>query len=90
MKNGEGVYGLRRAFILAGAESLLMSLWPVSDYSTRRFMADYYKNLQTGEGRSASLREVQLRLLKDNPRLHPFTWANFIQIGEWGNLQGER
>jgi CHAT domain-containing protein len=90
VRNGEGVYGLRRAFVLAGAESLLMSLWPVSDYSTRRLMADYYKNLKNGMGRGAALREVQLQLLKSNPQLHPFYWANFIQSGDWANLDGKR
>ena len=42
VKNGEGVYGLRRAFVLAGTESLVMSLWPVSDYVTRELMMGYY------------------------------------------------
>ncbi len=90
VRNGEGVYGLRRAFVLAGSESLVMSLWPVSDYSTRRLMTEYYKNLKQGQGRAAALRQVQLHLLKTNPQLHPFYWANFIQSGEWANLNGER
>jgi len=90
VKNGEGVYGLRRAFILAGAESLVMSLWSVSDYSTRRLMTDYYKNLKQGQGRGEAMRNVQLQLLTANPKLHPFYWANFIQIGEWAALVGER
>lgn len=90
VKNGEGVYGLRRAFVLAGSDSLLMSLWSVSDYSTRRLMTDYYKNLKQGQGRGEALRKVQLHLLADNPKLHPFYWANFIQIGEWATLTGER
>jgi CHAT domain-containing protein/Tfp pilus assembly protein PilF len=90
VRNGEGVYGLRRAFVLAGAESLVMSLWPASDYSTRTLMANYYKNLKQGMGRGAALRQVQLDLLKHNPKLHPFYWANFIQSGEWANLDGKR
>jgi CHAT domain-containing protein len=90
VRNGEGVYGLRRAFVLAGSESLVMSLWPVSDYSTRRLMTDYYRNLKQGLGRAAALRQVQLHLLKTNPELHPFYWANFIESGEWANLNGER
>lgn len=90
VRNGEGVYGLRRAFALAGAESLVMSLWPVSDYSTRKLMASYYRNLKQGMGRGESLRQVQLDLLKRNPQLHPFYWASFIQSGEWANLDGKR
>jgi CHAT domain-containing protein/Tfp pilus assembly protein PilF len=90
VRNGEGVYGLRRAFVLAGAESLVMSLWPVSDYTTRELMTNYYRNLKQGMGRGESLRQVQLDMLKRNPKLHPFYWANFIQSGEWANLDGKR
>lgn len=90
VRNGEGVYGLRRAFVLAGAESLVMSLWPVSDYTTRELMTNYYRNLKQGAGRGAALRQVQLDMLKRNPKLHPFYWANFIQSGEWANLDGKR
>jgi CHAT domain-containing protein/Tfp pilus assembly protein PilF len=90
VRNGEGVYGLRRAFVLAGAESLIMSLWPVSDYTTRELMANYYKNLKLGLGRGEALRAVQLDMLKRNPKLHPVYWANFIQSGEWANLAGQR
>ncbi len=83
VRNGEGVYGLRRAFVLAGAESLVMSLWPVSDYSTRRVMTAFYTNLRRGVPRGAALRQVQLQMLKADPHLHPFYWANFIQSGDW-------
>ena len=90
VKNGEGVYGLRRAFVLAGTESLVMSLWAVSDSVTRELMTNYYKNLKAGMGRGAALREVQLQMLKSKNRQHPFYWAAFIQSGEWANLEGKR
>jgi CHAT domain-containing protein len=86
VRNGDGVYGLRRAFVLAGAESLLMSLWPVSDTWTERQMRSYYHHLTLGKGRGDSLRLVQLDMLARNPRLHPFYWANFIQSGDWSPL----
>jgi CHAT domain-containing protein len=86
VKNGEGVYGLRRAFFLAGAETLVMSLWPVSDSITRSMMADYYRGLSHGLGRGAALRTVQLAMLKDPQRRHPFYWAAFIQAGDWTPL----
>ncbi len=90
VKDGEGVYGLRRAFVLAGAESLVMSLWPVSDYVTREMMTAYYRGLRQGLGRGEALRQVQLALLKRKERQHPFYWASFIQAGEWANLEGKR
>lgn len=90
VRNGEGVYGLRRAFTLAGAETLVMSLWPVSDLVTRELMTAYYTNLQRGQGRGAALRAAQLQLLKRPDRRAPYYWASFIQAGEWGNLNGQR
>jgi CHAT domain-containing protein/Flp pilus assembly protein TadD len=91
VKNGEGVQGLRRALVLAGSESQVMSLWPVSDETTKDMMIPYYKALQQGEGRGEGLRQVQLRMLRGRKdRRHPFYWAAFIQSGEWVNLDGQR
>jgi CHAT domain-containing protein len=91
MKNGEGVQGLRRALILAGSETQVMSLWPVSDESTKELMIPYYKALQQGIGRTEGLRRAQLRVLRERKDLrHPFYWAAFIQSGEWANLDGRR
>jgi CHAT domain-containing protein len=90
VKNGEGVYGLRRALVLAGSETQVMSLWSVSDEGTRDLMIEYYKALQRGEGRSEGLRQVQLQMLGSKNRRHPFYWASFIQSGEWANLEGKR
>lgn len=63
VKNGEGVYGLRRALVLAGSESQVMSLWQVSDEATRDLMVEYYRRLHKGEGRTEALRQVQLEML---------------------------
>jgi CHAT domain-containing protein/Tfp pilus assembly protein PilF len=90
IKNGEGLYGLRRAFVLAGAESLVMSLWPVSDYATRTLMTDYYSGLKQGLGRGEALRQSKLAMLARKGREHPFYWAGFIQAGEWASLDGRR
>jgi CHAT domain-containing protein len=90
VRNGEGVYGLRRAFVLAGAETLVMTLWPVSDSITREPMAAYYAGLRAGLGRGDALREAKLAMLKRSDRQHPFYWASFIQSGEWANLDGKR
>ena len=88
VRNGEGVYGLRRAFVLAGAETLVMSLWPVSDYVTRQMMSAYYRGLKDGRGRGESLRAAQLAFLARANRRHPFYWASFIQAGDWSPLKG--
>jgi CHAT domain-containing protein len=64
VQNGQGVYGLRRALVLAGSETQIMSLWKVSDDATRALMVAYYKRLQVGEGRVAALRAVQLEMLR--------------------------
>jgi CHAT domain-containing protein/Tfp pilus assembly protein PilF len=68
ISNGEGVYGLRRALVLAGSESQVMSLWQVSDAATRNMMIGYYKRLVRGNGRSEALREVQLEMLRAGRR----------------------
>jgi CHAT domain-containing protein len=67
-----------------------MSLWPVSDRSTRDLMIGYYWQLTQGEGRGEALRQAQLRMLRDGRHEHPYYWASFIQSGEWANLDGRR
>jgi CHAT domain-containing protein len=88
--NSEGVYGLRRAFVLAGSESLVMTLWAVSDASSRETMAAYYAGLRAGLGRGDALRQAKLEMLRRADRRHPFYWASFIQSGEWASLDGRR
>lgn len=90
VRTGEGVYGLRRALILAGAESQVTSLWQVSDSRTKDLMKNYYARLSAGEGRAEALRNVQLGMIGDRALRHPHFWAAFIQTGEWANLGGER
>ncbi len=85
---GEGVYGLRRAFVLAGAESLVMSLWPVSDAVARDTMVTFYRGLRGGLGRGDALRRAKLVMMQRHP--HPFYWASFIHSGEWAKLDGTR
>jgi CHAT domain-containing protein len=83
--NGEGVYGLRRAFVLAGVRAQLASLWKVEDGASRDLMIDYYTRLKKGDGRSQALRKAQLAMLKDpkHPtRAHPYYWAAFVLIGD--------
>lgn len=90
IKTGEGVYGLRRAFFESGAETLVMTLWPVNDYVTRQMITSYYAGLKNGLGRGEALRQAELAMMKRKGREHPFYWASFIQSGEWANLDGQR
>jgi CHAT domain-containing protein/Tfp pilus assembly protein PilF len=90
VRNGDGVHGLRRALALAGTETQVMSLWPVSDRWTRELMVAYYRRLKAGEGRSEALRQAQLEMLKNVKRRSPYYWAGFILSGEWANLEGRR
>jgi CHAT domain-containing protein len=83
VRNSDGVYGLRRALVLAGSESQVMSLWQVSDTATRDLMTAYYGRLAAGGGRAEALREVQLGMLRSRLLSHPFFWSSFIQSGEW-------
>lgn len=85
--NGEGVYGLRRAFVIAGAESQMISLWKVSDSGTKDLMNAYYQKLLAGEGRSEALRQTQLELLQTRGYRHPYYWAAFIFSGNWNSLE---
>lgn len=86
VRTGDGVYGLRRALVLAGAESQVLTLWPVDDLATRDLMVRYYKYLLKGRGRAEALRKVQLKMLEDAKYAHPYYWAGFIQSGAWAPL----
>ena len=86
LENGEGVYGLRRALVIAGAASQVATLWKINDEATRGFVERYYQRLVAGEGRSEALRQVQLEMLRTPVLSHPYYWAGFIPIGAWGPM----
>ena len=86
IKNGEGVFGLRRALVLAGAETQVTSLWRADDLVTRKLMQQFYTHLNAGLGRAEALRQAQLKLLRGGATPSPYYWANFICIGEWKPL----
>ncbi len=88
VRNGEGVYGLRRTFAIAGAESQLMSLWKVSDNGTSELMQLYYQNLiEKKQGRSEALRNAQMELLNTGTYQHPYYWSSIIFSGDWAPLE---
>ena len=76
---GQGVYGLRRALLVAGAETVVMSLWKVNDGTTHTLMEAYYRHLLAGQGRATALREAMLELRRTHP--HPHYWAPFLTLG---------
>lgn len=86
VRSGEGVYGLRRALVLAGSETQVLSLWNVDDLATRDLMKGYYTALLAGAGRAEALRTVQLKMLTSSRRKHPAFWAGFIVSGDWRPL----
>lgn len=83
---GQGVYGLRRAFFNAGAETLVSSLWPVSDEATQELMDGYYRNLLSGQGRVEAMRQAAMAVRAKQP--HPYFWAPFIVLGKGEPLHG--
>jgi CHAT domain-containing protein len=84
---GEGVFGLRRAFLQAGARSLVMSLWKVPDLQTADLMEGFYTNWKGGQDKAHALRRAQLDMIaslrKSQGLAHPFYWAGFVLIGDW-------
>jgi CHAT domain-containing protein/tetratricopeptide (TPR) repeat protein len=82
---GEGVYGLRRAFQIAGARTVVSALWPVSDRATAEMMSDLYQ--RKDESLPQAIRRVQLKkieqLRSEGAIDHPFTWGAFIALGDW-------
>jgi CHAT domain-containing protein/tetratricopeptide (TPR) repeat protein len=85
---GEGVFGLRRAFQVAGARTVIMSLWPVDDEDTRRWMTNVYEGkFVRGRSTMDAVHASTLAQLRARRRAglstHPFYWAGFIAAGDW-------
>lgn len=84
-KRGEGVMGLTRGFIYAGAPSVGVSLWSVDDKSTAVLMSDFYKSLLTKDGvkAAAALRAARLNMIAAREFSSPYYWAPFVLVGDW-------
>ena len=80
---GEGLIGLTRAFLYAGARSVVVSLWDVSDPATAAYMTAFYGELRKGASKDVALQRAMIAVSR-NPRCrHPFFWAPFILVGDW-------
>ncbi len=86
VKNGEGVFGMRRAFQYAGANTIVMSLWKVPDKETYELMQEFYANWMHGESKIGALRKSILRIMdrtrKKYGSAHPYFWGGFILSGD--------
>jgi CHAT domain-containing protein/tetratricopeptide (TPR) repeat protein len=84
-KRGEGVMGLTRAFMYAGAPTVGVSLWSVADKSTADLMTDFYKRYLAAEdvSPSAAMRNAQLAMIAGKKYSAPFYWAPFVLVGDW-------
>ncbi len=79
IKAGEGVYGLQRAFLVAGADALIMSLWKVDDAATQQLMNNFYSNWSKLGNKQKAFKQAQLQLMtkyKD-----PYYWGAFVMMG---------
>lgn len=85
-KRGEGVIGLTRAFMYAGAPTVGVSLWSVADKSTAELMTDFYRRLLSQAkpaAASAAMRDAQVAMISGKKYSAPFYWAPFVIVGEW-------
>ncbi|TXI69679.1 MAG: CHAT domain-containing protein, partial [Cyclobacteriaceae bacterium] len=79
VRAGEGVYGLQRAFLVAGANALIMSLWKVDDAATQELMTNFYTNWSKTGNKQKSFKQAQVQLMtkyKD-----PYYWGAFVMMG---------
>ena len=79
VKNGEGVYGLQRAFKVAGAQNIVLSLWRVDDATTQKLLQYFYQGWLEHEDKHRAFKEAQIKLREEY--LYPYYWAAFVMVG---------
>ncbi len=79
VKSGEGVYGLQRAFLVAGADAMIMSLWKVDDAATQQLMTNFYTNWTKGGSKLKAFKQAQLQLMTKFKE--PYYWGAFVMMG---------
>ena len=90
VRSGDGIYGLRRAFTIAGARTQIVSLWSVPDQETKELMISFYTKILKGKGKAEALRESQREMiakLRKQGTPEPFLWGAFVCIGDPGRMK---
>jgi CHAT domain-containing protein/Tfp pilus assembly protein PilF len=79
VNTGEGVFGLKRAFILSGAKTVVISLWSVPAKETTELMTDFYKLMEQGKTKSEALKQAKINMKAKQE--NPFYWGAFVMVG---------
>jgi CHAT domain-containing protein len=79
VQSGEGVFGLKRSFILSGAKTVVMSLWKIPSKETEELMRDFYTLMAGGKSKAEALREARLAIKQKHPS--PFYWGALVMVG---------
>lgn len=82
ISKSEGVIGLTRAFQYAGARSVLVSLWEITDNSSSELMKEFYRQYKNGVSKDEALQRAEVKLIKSEFS-HPYFWAPFVLVGDW-------
>jgi CHAT domain-containing protein/Tfp pilus assembly protein PilF len=88
LRRHEGVYGLARAFLFAGARAVGATLWKIDDAATYRLMEAFYTRYLAGTPKDESLQSAQLTLLRDPQYRDPYFWSGLVLIGDYRNGLG--
>ncbi|HTP13269.1 MAG TPA: CHAT domain-containing protein, partial [Bacteroidota bacterium] len=81
VSKGEGILGLTRGFLFAGAHNLVVSLWQVGDKSTADLMVQFYRNVLKGQRYGTALRNAKIALIDARQYAHPIEWSPFVLTG---------
>ena len=87
IKEGEGIISLARAFAYAGAQSIITTLWQVSDQRSSELITAFYDNLSIGQPKDVALWNAKNEQIENGFNAHPYNWAGYIPIGNMQAVQ---